>query len=128
MEYHREPLGRLSRFLRVVAPGALALCLACAGAAPRAAVAGPGTEGMSAEEQATIQQDVERIRAATKAFRSLDAAVAAGYQRDVEQCVDNPPQGAMGYHHVNPSLLDDRIELEHPEILVYERMPGGRTA
>jgi hypothetical protein len=32
----------------------------------------------------------------------------------------------MGYHHVNQGLLDDRIEIERPEMLVYERLPDGR--
>jgi hypothetical protein len=72
-----------------------------------------------------VDRDVETIRKATEAFKSLDAAVAAGYARDVTHCIDNPPHGAMGYHHLNRSLLDDRIELERPEMLVYERLPGG---
>ena len=43
----------------------------------------------------------------------------------LSEAVDNPPEGGMGYHHHNEALLDDRIELERPEILVYERMPNG---
>jgi hypothetical protein len=73
----------------------------------------------------TIDRDVARIRDATSAFRSLDAAVAAGYARDVRHCLANPPAGGMGYHHQNNALLDDRLELERPEILVYERLRGG---
>jgi hypothetical protein len=73
----------------------------------------------------SIEHDIERVRAATAAFKSLDAAVAAGYSRDGGQCLEHPPHGAMGYHHVNDALLDDRIELERPEILVYERLPNG---
>jgi len=82
---------------------------------------GEATSELSAE----VERDVERIRVATAEFRSLDAAVAAGYAGDVTHCIDNPPQGAMGYHHQNDALLDDRIELERPEMLVYERMPDG---
>lgn len=73
----------------------------------------------------TVQRDVARIRAATEAFKALDVAAAAGYARDVKHCIDNPPHGAMGYHHQNESLLDDNIELERPEILVYERLANG---
>jgi hypothetical protein len=72
-----------------------------------------------------VVREVARIRAATAEFRSLDAAVRAGYARDVAHCVDNPPAGAMGYHHQNDALLDDRIEVERPEMLVYERLPDG---
>jgi hypothetical protein len=72
-----------------------------------------------------VARDVERIRAVTAAFQSLDSAVAAGYSRNGGSCVENQPQGAMGYHHVNESLLDDLIEVERPEMLVYERLPDG---
>lgn len=72
-----------------------------------------------------IDRHVARVREATAAFRSLDEAVAAGYARHVRSCLANPPHGAMGYHHQNTALLDDRIELERPEILVYERLPDG---
>ncbi len=72
-----------------------------------------------------VERDVARVRAATEAFKSLDRAVAAGYAPDVTQCVAHPSQGAMGYHHQNASLLDARIEVERPEMLVYERLPDG---
>lgn len=78
-----------------------------------------------ARSEQSVERDVVRIRAATAAFKSLDAAVGAGYDRDVAQCIQHPPHGAMGYHHQNRSLLDDRLEVERPEILVYERLPGG---
>ena len=73
----------------------------------------------------SVDRDVARIRAATEVFKSLDAAVGAGYERNAGQCIQHQPHGAMGYHHQNRSLLDDRLEMERPEILVYERLPGG---
>lgn len=69
--------------------------------------------------------DLARIREATAPFKSIDAAAAAGYGRHVANCVDNPPHGAMGYHHQNNALLDDRLEIERPEMLVYEKLPDG---
>jgi hypothetical protein len=69
--------------------------------------------------------DLARIREATASFKSIDAAAAAGYGRQVVNCVDNPPHGAMGYHHQNNALLDDRLEVERPEMLVYERLSDG---
>jgi hypothetical protein len=111
---------------------ALSLPVACAAALVMACAAPPaldsssaGTESSNGLGDATIDRDVARIRAATVAFKSLDAAAAAGYEREVHHCLDNPPHGAMGYHHQNNALLDDRIELERPEILVYERLPDG---
>lgn len=72
-----------------------------------------------------IDRDVAKIRKATEKFKSLDEAVKKGYARDVPHCLANPPEGGMGYHHQNNALLDDRLELERPEILVYERLPDG---
>jgi hypothetical protein len=73
----------------------------------------------------SVDEAVERVRAATAPFKSLDRAVAAGYQRDVEQCVENPPHGGMGFHHENAALMDAKIEVERPEVLTYQRMPDG---
>jgi hypothetical protein len=70
-------------------------------------------------------RDSARLRAATAAFRSLDSAVAAGYPGDQPVCLANPTQGGMGYHHINEKLLDDSIEIERPEILVYGRTKNG---
>jgi len=75
--------------------------------------------------QSTIDRDTARIRAATAAFRSVDAAVAAGYPRVSGPCIAYPAQGGMGYHRDNEALKDDRIELERPEVLVYGRTPSG---
>jgi hypothetical protein len=63
---------------------------------------------------------ISQIRAATASFRDLEQAVAAGYSRDGGGCVDNPAQGAMGYHHQNAALMDDVLDIEQPEILTYE--------
>ncbi len=73
----------------------------------------------------SVAADIARLRAATAAYRSLDAAVAAGYERDVARCIAHPQLGGMGYHHQNAALLDGRLEVERPEILVYRRAPNG---
>ena len=71
-----------------------------------------------------IDRDVTRVRAATEPFKSTAAAEAAGYKR-VTDCVEYQPAGAMGYHFQNNALLDTTLDVEHPEVLVYERMPDG---
>jgi hypothetical protein len=71
-------------------------------------------------------RDSTRLRAATAAFKSLDAAVAAGYPGDAPGCLANAAMGGgMGYHHINEKLVDDSIEVERPEILVYGRGKNG---
>lgn len=79
----------------------------------------------SVEVGQEVAAQIEQVRSATEPFKSLDAAVAAGYQGNGGACVDNPPEGAMGYHHQRDALLDAEIEIERPEILVYERMADG---
>jgi hypothetical protein len=69
--------------------------------------------------------DITRVRRATEPFRSLEAAVAAGYTETVQKCVAHAEHGAMGFHHTNRTLLDDNLDVERPEILVYERVPDG---
>ena len=71
-----------------------------------------------------VDREVTRVRAATDRFKSTAAAQAAGYKR-VTDCVEYQPAGAMGYHFQNNDLLDTTLDVEHPEVLVYERKPDG---
>jgi hypothetical protein len=71
-----------------------------------------------------IDRDVARVRTATEKFKSTGAAEAAGYKR-VTDCVEYQPHGAMGYHFQNNDLLDTTLDLDHPEVMVYERKPDG---
>lgn len=78
-----------------------------------------------ARGHSSVDTFVSRARQATTAYRDLDSAVAAGYAGHVAQCIENQPEGAMGYHHVNRALLDDRLEVDRPEMLVYARDTSG---
>ena len=71
-----------------------------------------------------VDRDIMTIRDATAKFKTTEAAEAAGYKR-VTGCVQHQPAGAMGYHFQNNDLLDTTLDLEHPEVLVYEKMPDG---
>jgi hypothetical protein len=69
-------------------------------------------------------------RAATARFRSLRVARAAGYTVLVADtagltCIADPGMGAMGYHHLDPKLLDGSVSVKRPEILVYAHGPNG---
>jgi hypothetical protein len=118
----------ITTILRIAGATTIALVCACAATMTTTSTSTDMTTPRASQESAAgedTKRDVKRIRAATLGFKSLDIAVAKGYARDVAHCLDNPPQGGMGYHHQNDSLLDDKIELEKPEILVYERLPSG---
>ena len=67
---------------------------------------------------------VETVRQATKSFRNVDAAQAAGYGL-FHGCVSGPQEGAMGIHYVNGDLVGDgEIDALHPEALIYEIRNG----
>jgi hypothetical protein len=68
---------------------------------------------------------LDTLRAATRRFQLLDSAVAAGYARDVADCLVHEHHGAMGYHHSNRALADANVETARPEILLYERKSDG---
>jgi hypothetical protein len=71
-----------------------------------------------------IDRDVARIREATAKFQTSEAAEAAGYKL-ATGCVQHQPAGAMGYHFNNEALFDATLDVEHPEVLVYEKRPDG---
>ena len=74
---------------------------------------------------ALVRADIARLRDATRPFQNLDAAVAAGYPRDVKDCIVHEHHGAMGYHHLNRNYLERNISVEHPQFLLYERSAQG---
>jgi hypothetical protein len=73
---------------------------------------------------AAIDRDVEKLRAATERFKASSVAVAAGYVA-ADRCVEHQPHGAMGYHFNNKGLMDATLDVEKPEVLVYERLADG---
>jgi hypothetical protein len=101
--------------------GLLAMLLLTSACTRRAIVSAPSP----ADAGDQVRLGLSRLRAATQTFRSLDAAAAAGYNRNVADCLVHEHHGAMGYHHSNSKLADATVDIEHPEILLYERKPGG---
>lgn len=96
----------------------------------------PARQGSSADSEAqlsvrptgfgpAVDRDIARVRAATNAYHVLDSAVVAGYSGTIPGCIDHPPYGAMGFHHPNRALYDDKVEVERPEMLVYGRTSDG---
>jgi hypothetical protein len=85
-----------------------------------------GSEILPTKFGKAVDRDVTAVRAATESFKVLDNAVAAGYERHVSQCVQNPPAGGMGFHHEKAALHDAKLEVDKPEILTYARTPDGQ--
>jgi hypothetical protein len=77
------------------------------------------------------QSDLAAARAATARFHNLDAAEAAGHTVLVADtagltCIAEPGMGAMGFHYLDPTLLDGSISATAPELLVYAPGPNGQ--
>jgi hypothetical protein len=103
------------------APGTLAALALAAAAALLAPLAAPATAGPAHE--------VAVARHATQDFTHTHAAKRAGYAllKDADHiaCIDMKGMGAMGVHYANGSLVDDKIQLRHPEALVYRFTRNG---
>jgi hypothetical protein len=71
-------------------------------------------------------EELKEARTATKRFRTVSAAKAAGYVLDTE-CVADPAAGGMGFHAFNETLMaDGKLDPRRPEILVYAKNRYGR--
>jgi hypothetical protein len=71
-------------------------------------------------------QAIARVRNATQSFHDIETARHAGYNVQFPAgCAALPGQGAQGFHWINQGLVDDKVELLHPELVMYEPKPGG---
>lgn len=92
----------------------LSVCILSATTAPGLALAGQG------ETEAWLKA----VRQATARFHSQTQAVKAGYLPD-NHCVSAPGLGGMGYHWLNPSLVDPVFDPLKPEVVLYATGSDG---
>jgi hypothetical protein len=115
---------RISIARRIIVTAALAASVLAIGV-PAASEAHTAT-AVAGDSHNTVKNDLRKARRATQAFRDVAAARAAGYEADHE-CVEDPKYGAMGIHYSNPRLIaDGRLDVERPEVLVYQPTRGGK--
>lgn len=99
-----------------------------------ATVAGCGREedtpffpGLSGE----LNDQLEELRTATDSFHDIQQARDAGYEVLVthptsgDRCLSHSQLGSMGFHYLNPSLVDDVATVASPEVLIYEPQSDG---
>ena len=119
----------LARHLsRTLLTGGTLLTAACGGSPPGTAAPGPDPTPMTQGHSELVRRGFGEVRAATAAFASIDAAVAAGYAGEVPKCFIDAHHGAMGHHHLNRGYVDAKVEVPRPEILLYERRADGSYA
>ena len=80
-----------------------------------------GVPGAPSTSQSQLLLSVLRANAR---FHSTAQAIKAGYEPD-EHCVSAPGLGGMGFHWVNPSLVDPVFDPLKPEAILYATGPGG---
>ena len=69
---------------------------------------------------------IAQVRAATAAFHDTTTSQAAGYNVQFPAgCAELPGTGGQGFHWINNELVDDKVELLKPELVMYEPKPGG---
>ncbi|MPY81030.1 MAG: hypothetical protein GEV04_21880 [Actinophytocola sp.] len=79
----------------------------------------------AAHADSSANKDLAAARAATAKYHDEAVALADGYLRD-DFCTEGP-DGVMGYHYVNPALLEAPMDVRTPPILIYQpRSDGSR--
>lgn len=86
------------------------------------------TRNMSPNDggSAEVNRELAALRRLTAPFHDLATAEAAGWNVQLTGCMDNPPEGGMGYHYANPSYIDGKADVLQPELLMYEPEKNGQ--
>lgn len=71
--------------------------------------AGAAATGTDAGTNRALAQ----VRQATHQYHDVEAAIEAGYE-PTDHCVPG-----MGYHYVNPTMVDGALDPEQPEVVIY---------
>ena len=67
------------------------------------------------------QAEIEQLRAAIVAYDLIEHAKHDGYENEVTGY-----RTQMGFHYLNVPLLDDKFEVEKPELLLYAPDENGK--
>lgn len=73
------------------------------------------TEGFNDE----VRHDVETLRNATANFHDVAKAQSAGYPTTLPKCIDDSTMGGMGRHYFDRAIYDGKLDVAHPEMLIY---------
>lgn len=76
---------------------------------------------------ASVNRDIATLRAVTAPFHDIATAETAGWSTQITGCMADPGgAGGMGFHYGNVAYIDGSVQVEHPEILMYEPEQNGR--
>lgn len=64
---------------------------------------------------------LNQVRAETAAYHDFDAAMTAGWNNQMSDCVEHPTEGGMGYHFGRMEYFDGRVNHLEPQVLLYNQ-------
>src|ERR1700716_3456087 len=70
-------------------------------------------------------KDLQTLRSVTTPFRTFSAATAAGWATKITSCMADSTAGGMGFHYGNTGLSDGSVQVDKPELLLYEPQADG---
>lgn len=74
-----------------------------------------------------VEKDLATLRRVTAPFHDFDAAFHAGWKAQITPCMMDPAgTGGMGFHYGRTELFDGLVQVDKPELLLYEPGENGR--
>jgi hypothetical protein len=74
-----------------------------------------------------VEKDLATLRQVTAPFQQFEKAAAAGWSAQITPCMADPGgAGGMGFHYGNVGLIDGSVQVDQPELLLYEPEKNGR--
>ncbi|MBC7841861.1 MAG: hypothetical protein H7099_06100 [Gemmatimonadaceae bacterium] len=101
--------------------------VACACAQLGGTSASPGDTSITAGLPDSVRRDIASMMRAVTPLADPAAADRVGYPATMGACAADSAAGAMGHHLVNRPLFDDKLDIEHPEMLVFAPLGGGKV-
>ena len=74
---------------------------------------------------ADVNKDIAALRALTARYNRFDVAKAEGWGTQITTCFESAGVGGMGFHYGNTALIDGRVNVLEPELLLYEPQKDG---
>jgi hypothetical protein len=69
--------------------------------------------------------DLATLKRVTSPFRTFSAATTAGWSTKITSCMADQTLGGMGFHYGNTALIDGTVQVDKPELLLYEPQADG---
>jgi hypothetical protein len=86
---------------------------------------GDDSTGKHSVASGDVYAQLAEVRLLTEKYRDIKVAIADGYQ-PTNFCM-SIAEGAMGYHYARRNDVDDKLDIDHPEFMLYVPTRQGLT-